>query len=90
MSYSILSFGPGTSSSLVVPLVLLAGLGLRGMLVDFLISLTDALADCSFRFLIDSTSNGVKQVAATGLTIPSDATQELHEGPLVSDLTGNE
>ena len=85
-----LSFGLGTSSSLVSPLVLLDGLGLRGVLVDCLKPLTDALAVFGFLALLDSTSNGVKQVAGTGLTIPSDATQELHEGPLVSDLTGNE
>ena len=60
------------------------------MLVDFLKPLTDALAVFGFLALLDSTPNGVKQVAAAGLTIPSDATQELHEGPLVSDLTGNE
>ena len=85
-----ISFGPGTSSSLVFLLVLLAGLGLRGVLVDCLKPLTEALADCGFLALLDSTSYGVKQVAGTGLTIPSDATQELHESPLVSDLTGNE
>ena len=74
----------------MVPLVLLAGLGLLGMLVGFLKPLTDALAVFGFLALLDSTPNGVKQVAAAGLTIPSDATQELHESPLVSDLTGNE
>ena len=74
----------------MVPLILPAGLGLRGVLVDFLKPLTEALADGGFLAFLDSTSYGVKQVAGTGLTIPSDATQELHEGPLVSDLTGNE